>query len=210
MSYRHACAAVLLSLFLIGPSVSAGKVKAQVYELTLEESFEAAVADKLTVENLLGTIRIRPQPKGREVRIRARVVGEAVEAVEARRLAQEVRLVRNDKDGEVRWIVAFPDARLFRMPKSGVASVYSKWLAPLVKRKTVSTRYNGRAVEIGSARGATAVSVTLVIEVPMDLHLTALQHVGTIECNGVRGNLALELKEGELDAGRVYGACAEM
>ena len=206
MPYRRVCAFVLLSLSLVAPAAFAGKVKAQVYELDLEQSFEAAVASRLTVENLLGTIRIKPQPKGRRVRLVAKVLSEATEPGEARRLAQEVRLVRKDAGGEVRWTVVFPDARLFRTPKSGVASMYSKWLAPLVKRKTVSTRYNGRAMEIGNARGATAVSVTLEVEVPMDLHLTVLQHVGTIECNNVRGNIVLELKQGELEAGRVYGA----
>jgi DUF4097 and DUF4098 domain-containing protein YvlB len=101
--------------------------------------------------------------------------------------------------------VAFPDARLFRMPKTGAASVFSKWLAPLVKRKTLSTRYDGRAVEIGSARGSTAVSVTVKIDVPMDLNLSIFQHVGTIECNGIRGNVALQVKQGELHAGRLFG-----
>ena len=206
MSIRRAVWPLFLSLWiLVSPAATAGKVKAQIFEADLEESFTAAAGMSVKFENLLGTIQVMPQTKGREVRIRAHVVGEAVEAVEARRLAQEVKLVRSDEDGAVKWSVTFPDARLFRMPKTGVASVYSKWLAPLVKRKTISTRYYGRAVEIGNARGATAVAVTLKIEVPMDLHLSVYQHVGTVECNGVRGDVVLQLKEGELHAGRMFG-----
>ncbi|NIM64286.1 MAG: DUF4097 family beta strand repeat protein, partial [Acidobacteria bacterium] len=195
---------VLLSILVL-PTASAGKVKAQLFEADLEESFTVAKGSSVEFENLLGSIEVMPQAKGNEVRIRAHVVAEAAEAVEARRLAQEVRLVRSDAGGAVKWSVAFPDARLFRMPKTGVASVYSKWLAPLVKRKTVSTRYDGRAVEIGNARGATAVSVTVKVEIPMDLHVSAVQHVGTVQCNGVRGDVALSVKQGELHAGRLFG-----
>jgi len=205
MSYRRVIVLCFLSVLALAPQAGASKVKAEVFEVTLEETFNAGPGSRVTFENLLGTIKVRPQPKGSEVRIRALVAAESSEKVEARDLAQAVKLVRQDVDGGVQWIVTFPDARLFRMPKTGVASVYSKWLAPLVKRKTVSTRYDGRAVEIGSARGATAVAVTLEIEVPMDLQLTVIQHVGTVDCQGVRGNIGLEVKQGEIDAGRVFG-----
>lgn len=206
MSIRRAVWPLFLMLgILVSPAATAGKVKAQTFETDLEESFTAAAGTSVEFENLLGSIEVMPQPKGREVRIRAHVVCEATEAVEARRLAQEVQLVRSDDGGTVKWSVTFPDARLFRMPKTGVASVYSKWLAPLVKRKTISTRYGGRAVEVGNARGATAVSVTVKIEVPMDLHLSIYQHVGSIEANGVRGDVALRVKQGELRAGRLFG-----
>ena len=164
MSIRRALALTFLLIFALAPQASAGKVKAELYETTVEESFTAATSSKVTFENLLGTIQVRPQPQGREIRMRALVVAESNEKVSARDLAQAVELVREEIDGGVHWRVAFPDARLFRMPKSGVASVYSKWLAPLVKRKTVSTRYDGRAVEIGNAKGATAISVTLEAE----------------------------------------------
>ena len=195
----------LLLGILVSPAAMAGKVKAQTFEADLETSFTAARGSSVEFENLLGAIEVMPQPKGREVRIRAHVVAESTEAVEARRLAQEVQLVRSDEGGKVKWSVTFPDARLFRMPKTGVASVYSKWLAPLVKRKTISTRYDGRAVEIGNARGATAVSVSIKIEIPMDLHVSIYQHVGTVEANGVRGDIALRVKQGELHAGRLFG-----
>lgn len=206
MSYPRVFTVCLLSALALAPHLSAGKVKAAIFEETLDESFTAVAGTKVTFENLLGTIRVRPQPQGREVRIHAIVTSETVDKVDGRRLAQEVRLVRSDASGEIRWTVAYPDARLFRMPKNGMASMYSKWLAPLVQRKTVSTRYDGRAVEIGAARGTTALSVTLEVDVPMDLQLTAIQHVGTIDCSGVRGDLALEVKQGEIEAGRVFGA----
>jgi len=206
MSIRRAVGPfVLLLWILIVPSAIGGKVKALTFEADLEESFNAAPGMTIEFENLLGSIEVMPQPKGREFRIRAHVVSEANEAVEARRLAEQVKLVRNVEDGTVKWSVTFPDARLFRMPKTGVASLYSKWLAPIVKRKTISTRYGDRAVEIGSARGSVAVSVRVKIDVPMDLNLTVLQHVGTVECNGVRGNVGLQMKEGELLVGRVFG-----
>jgi hypothetical protein len=206
MSIRQAVWPLVLLLWVVvSPAATAGKVKAQTFGADLEETFTAASGTSFEFENLLGSIEVLPQPNGREVRIRAHVVSEAVEAEEARRLTQEVQLVRSDEDGTVKWSVTFPDARLFRMPKTGVASVYSKWLAPLVKRKTISTRYDGRAVEVGSARGSTAVSVDVKIEVPMDLHLSINQHVGTVECNGVRGDVALQLKQGELHAGRLFG-----
>lgn len=195
----------LLIAILFAPAAGAGKVKAKTYETDLTAGFSAAKGSTVEFENLLGSIEVLPQPKGREVRIRAHVTCEAAEATQARRLAEEVRLTRVDEGGKVKWSVTFPDARLFRMPKTGVASVYSKWLAPLVKRKTISTRYDGRAVEVGSARGATALSVTVKIEVPMDLNLSVVQHVGTVEANGVRGNVALQVKQGELHAGRLFG-----
>jgi DUF4097 and DUF4098 domain-containing protein YvlB len=206
MSYRRLIVLGVLSVLALAPRAAASKVSAEIFEATLEETFSAPVDGKVTFENLLGTIQVRPQPQGRDVRITALVAAESSEKVEARDLAQAVRLVREEVDGGVHWRVAFPDQRLFRMPKTGVASVYSKWLAPLVKRKTVSARYDGRAVEIGSARGATAISVTLEVEVPMDLRLTAIQHVGTIDCQGVRGDVSLEVKQGEIEAGRVFGA----
>ena len=100
MSIRRAAGPLFLSLWiLVSPAAIAGKVKAQVFEAALEESFTATAGMSVEFENLLGTIQILPQPKGREVRIRAFVVSEAVDAVEARRLAQEVRLVRSDEDG---------------------------------------------------------------------------------------------------------------
>ena len=195
----------LLCAILVSPSASAGKVKAQTFEADLEAGFSAAKGATVEFENLLGSIEVLPQAQGRDVRIRAHVVCEASEAAEARRLAQEVQLVRSDEGGKVKWSVTYPDARLFRMPKTGVASLYSKWLAPIVKRKTISTRYDGRAVEIGNARGATALSVTVKLEVPMDLNLSVVQHVGTVEANGIRGSVTLHVKEGELHAGRLFG-----
>ncbi len=195
----------LLIAILLAPAATAGKVKVQTYETDLSTTFTAAKGSKIEFENLLGSIEVLPQPKGREVRIRAHVVCEAAEATEARRLAEEVRLTSSDEDGTTKWSVTFPDARLFRMPKTGVGSLYSRWLAPLVKRKTISTRYDGRAVEVGNARGATALSVTVKIEVPMDLTLSVIQHVGTVEASGVRGDVALQVKQGELHAGRLFG-----
>jgi hypothetical protein len=206
MSFRRAVGPLILLLWILAvPAALAGKVKAQTFEADLEESFNASPGMTIEFENLLGSIEIMPQPKGREFRIRAHVVSEAADAVEARDLAQQVQLVRSDQDGTAKWSVTFPDARLFRMPKTGVASLYSKWLAPMVKRKTISTRYGDRAVEIGSARGSVAVSVKVKIEVPMDLNLTVLQHVGTVNCSGVRGNVTLQMKEGELLASRLFG-----
>ncbi|NIM01211.1 MAG: DUF4097 family beta strand repeat protein [Acidobacteria bacterium] len=195
----------LLIAILLAPAATAGKVKVKTYETDLSTTFAAAKGSKIELENLLGSIEVLPQPKGRDVRIRAHVTCEAVEATEAKRLAEQVQLARKDEDGTVKWSVTFPDARLFRMPKTGVGSMYSRWLAPLVKRKTISTRYEGRAVEVGNARGATALQVTVKIEVPMDLSLSVIQHVGTVEASGVRGNVALQVKQGELHAGRLFG-----
>ena len=98
MSIRGAAGPLFLLLgILVSPAATAGKVKAQTFEADLEQSFSAAKGTSFEFENLLGSIEVMPQPKGREVRIRAHVVSEAVDAVEARRLAQEVQLVRSDE-----------------------------------------------------------------------------------------------------------------
>lgn len=198
--------AAALMLVVIAPA-EAGKVKSQAHEVELEHTFEVARDAEFHFENLLGSITVRPQTRGRTVVIRATARAEAKELTEARSLAEAVAIAEGNEANHD-WSIAFPDARLFRMPQSGVKSLYSKWVAPLVKRKTISTRYDGRAVEIGSARGSTAVAVDVELIVPMDLNLTVVQHVGNIDCSSVRGNINLHVKEGVLDAGRVYGSLA--
>jgi hypothetical protein len=185
-------------------------VKAQAFENELEQSFEAAVGETLYFENLLGSIRVLPQTRGRTVVVRAKARAEANETAEARRLAETVELRSEQRDGGTHWSVTYPEARLFRMPQAGVKSLLSKWVAPLVKRNTISTRYQDRAVEIGSARGAIAVAVDLEIIVPMDLKLSIYQHVGSIECSAIRGEISLNVREGVLEAGRVFGSLHAM
>ena len=59
MSIRRAVWPLFLSLWiLVSPAATAGKVKAQIFEADLEESFTAAAGMSVKFENLLGTIQV--------------------------------------------------------------------------------------------------------------------------------------------------------
>jgi DUF4097 and DUF4098 domain-containing protein YvlB len=91
------------------------------------------------------------------------------------------------------------------MPKSEIDGVLSKWVTPLIKKSTVSTEYGGRLVEVGQARKATPLAVHVRVSIPLEVSASFRQTVGSIRCAGFRGDVGLEIVEGEAVAEQIYG-----
>jgi len=199
---RCALGALLALALCAGPAEAGESAERQ---LTHEE--KPAAGATLRLENLLGSIQVMPGAAGGALRIEARVVAEAETREQAGALADAISLVREDRDGTVAIRVSYPVERqtAFRLPRSERDGLYSKWVAPLMRRNSVSAEYDGRLVEIGDAKGAAAMAVHVKITLPLGLHASLKQYVGTIRCSGLRGRLDLEIVEGEAFAEQIYG-----
>jgi hypothetical protein len=193
---------LLLALLLCAGTVVA---RESAEERLTHEEMPAGGAVRL--ENLLGSIQVMPGQAGSKLRVEARVVAEAETREEADALADAISLVREERDGTVVIRVDYPveQQAAFRVPRSERDGLYSKWVAPLVRRSSVSAEYDGQLVEVGDAKGAAAVVVHVKINLPLDLDASLKQYVGTIRCSGLRGSLNLEIVEGEVSAEQIYG-----
>jgi len=205
MNPRHtwlACGA-LVALLVCAPSAGA----AETIEKTLSHAENPRAGVTVSLANLLGSIQVMPASPGEPLRIEARVVAEAETREQADTLAASITLTREERDGLLAIGVAYPVDRrtAFRLPRSERDGLYSKWVAPLVRRNSVSVEYGGRMVEIGDAKGAAAVAVHLKVTLPLGQDATLKQYVGAIRCSGLRGNLSLEIVDGEAAAEQVYG-----
>jgi DUF4097 and DUF4098 domain-containing protein YvlB len=83
--------------------------------------------------------------------------------------------------------------------------VVSKWISPVIHRDIVAVEYGGRMVRVGHQKGAAALSVDLVVTVPMDVRTSIRQIVGSIEGATSRGEMHLEVIEGRILAHQLYG-----
>jgi DUF4097 and DUF4098 domain-containing protein YvlB len=176
-------------------------------EKTLTHEEPLAAGAGLRLENLLGSIQVMPGEPGGTLRIEARVVAEADTREQAKALTDTITLTREERDGDLALRVSYPvEAHpAYRLPRSERDGLYSKWVAPLVHRDSVSAEYGGQLVEIGNAKGATALAVHVKIMLPLDRDTSLKQYVGTIRCNGLRGEINLEIVEGEAAAEQIYG-----
>ena len=199
---RYALGALLTLALCTGPTAAGENAERQ---LTHEEKLAAGTT--LRLENLLGSIQVMPGSAGGALRIEARVVAEGETREQAGALAEAISLVREDRDGTVAIRVSYPVERqtAFRLPRSERDGLYSKWVAPLMRRNSVSAEYDGRLVEVGDAKGAAAMAVHVKITLPLGLNASLKQYVGTIRCRGLRGKIDLEIVEGEAYAEQIYG-----
>jgi len=195
-------AALLALVFCAGPAGAVERV-----ERTLSHVESPAEGVSVALENLLGSIEVLPGGPGAALRVEARVVAEAETGEQAGALADSIALSREERDAVLSIRVTYPVDRrtAFRLPRSERDGLYSKWVAPLVRRNSVSAEYGGRLVEIGDAKGAAAVAVHLKVTLPLDRQAALKQYVGAIRCSGLRGNLSLEIVDGEVSAEQVYG-----
>jgi len=205
MNRRCALRSLVVLLALVFCTAPAGAGESA--ERTLTHAETPATGATVRLENLLGSIQVMPGGPGEPLRVEARVVAEAESREQAGALADEVTLAREDRDGVLAIRVSYPVERrtAFRLPRSERDGLYSKWVAPLVRRNSVSAEYGGRLVEIGDAKGAAALAVHLKVTLPLDLGAEIKQYVGAIRCSGLRGSLDLEIVEGEASAEQIYG-----
>ncbi len=194
---------VVLSLCGLSLPVQA----AESFELTLTHEENVAVGAFVGVENLLGSITVGPGMNGRRLSVEVRVVAEAPTRGEARDLARTVRLRRDDAAGGATHHVVFPVDRYtaFRPPRSETARRVVRWITPLLRKSTVAAEYDDRLVEVGRARGATALAVHVKIGLPLDVRSSFRQIAGSVTVEGLRGDVALESVNGDLDARQIYG-----
>jgi hypothetical protein len=176
-------------------------------ERTLNHEEQPVAGAAVRLENLLGSIQVMPGAAGGPLRIEARIVAEADSREEAAALADSITLTREERDGELAIRVTYPveGHPAYRLPRAERDGLYSKWVAPLVRRDSVSAEYGGSLVEIGDAKGAAALAVHVKVTLPLDRDASFKQYVGSIRCSGLRGALNLEIVEGEAAAEQIYG-----
>ena len=140
--------------------------------------------------------------------VEARVVVEGDNVEQAESLADSFTLERRGDEAAAEILVRYPVDRhaSFRLPRSEKDGLFSKWVLPLVRKDIVSLHYDDRMVEVGGGKGAAAVTVYLDVTLPLDVDLTVRQHVGAIRCAGLRGNVDLQIVQGEAVAEQIYGA----
>jgi hypothetical protein len=198
----------LLLLLFVLPALCAGAASAGnrfEKKLTHEEMLPAGA--RLNFDNLIGSIKLLPGRSGTPLLVEAQVVTEADSAEKARALAESLTLERRQVPGEVGIHVAYPVKRhaSFKLPRSEKDGLLSKWVTPLVRKSTVSVEYDGRMVEVGSAKGAAAVAVHVEVTLPLDLVATIRQTVGTIQCTGLRTSLDLQIVHGDAIVEQIFG-----
>jgi len=178
------------------------------FEKQLELESSLAEGGLLSVENLLGSITVHGGGDPGTIRIEGRAVIEAGDPVEARELADSIRLLPDVGSEGTTIHVAYPVERhtAFRLPRSEIDGLMSKWITPLVHKKTVAVQYGDRSVEVSQGRGAAAVAVHLEITVPFDVRSRFRQIVGSIGGAGLRGEMVLEIVEGSVLVEQVYGS----
>jgi len=178
------------------------------FEKQLELESTLAEGGLLRVENLLGSITIHGGGDPGTILIEGRAVIEAGDSIQARELADSVRLVPDANSEGTTIHVAYPVERhtAFRLPRSEVDGLMSKWITPLVRKKTVAVQYGGRSVEISRGNRAAAMAVHLDVTVPFDIRSSFRQIVGSIGGSALRGEMLLEIVEGSVLVEQVYGS----
>jgi hypothetical protein len=195
----------LAVLVLVLAAGAAAALERAERELELEQAL--ADGSRLAVENLIGSMTVRSGRQPGVVTVNAQVVAEADGREQANALLDSIRLeTRQGADGPLIH-VAYPvdDQTAFRMPRSETAGLIAKWVPPLLHKKTVAVHYDDRLVQVGKAKGASAVAVHLVITLPLETRASFTQTVGTIHCSGLRADVGLEVVEGTVLAEQLYG-----
>jgi hypothetical protein len=195
--------ATLLVVLGPGPASARGPER---HETTWTDEEPLSGASGFRLENLLGSVEVRGGGAPGVVRIEARVIAEAETEEQARELAGAVRLERVGDEGGPHLRVGYPvDSHAsFRLPKDGQGMI-SRWLTPLLRKKTVAALYAGRTVQLGQSKGAVGLAVHLSVTVPHDLRTSVRQFMGSVDCELVRGDLEIENVEGKVTTGRIYG-----
>jgi len=175
--------------------------------LTLERPL--IQGQRFELENLLGSVVVRPGTVDqRTVEIQARVVAEAGSIEDARALVASVSLEPQTVDRTTRIEVGFPvdEYTAFRLPRTEARGFISRWVTPLLKRKSVATSYAGRMVEVGKPKDSVALAVYIDVTLPLDVTTSIKQMVGPIHCSGLRGDLSLEGVMGSVIIDQLYGS----
>ena len=162
----------------------------------------------VAVENLIGSMTVRSGNRAGVVTMEARVVAEAETPEQVAALLDAVRLESKQAAEGPLLHVSYPTERhsAFRMPRSETDGLIAKWAPPLLHKKTVSVHYDDRLVQVGKAKGASAIAVHLKITLPLEARAALTQTVGTIHCSGLRADVDLEVVEGTVLAEQLYGA----
>lgn len=178
-------------------------------EATLEWNGRLTDGQTLTLENLLGTIRLVAGTSEDGARVVARVAAEAGSAAEAAEWANSILLRHEETAGATLLHVVFPTDRSqsFRPPKAGLKGLWSRWSAPLL-RGSSSVEYDGTRVQLGSDRKATGLAVDLTIELPHGRSVIVHQGAGSIGARALRGSFDLTTIDGDIELDRCFGSIA--
>ena len=178
-----------------------------VAEKTLTFEGQVPRGGSVTIDNLLGSIRIVSGTEPGKLRVEAHVIAEAKTPEEAENLIESIRLVHSSESKAVRVHVAFPVDRIvtLRLPKAGVKGFLTRWAGSMTRRSS-EVEYDGRHVEIGKDRKATGLAVYLAVTLPYDVQSSVRQVVGSIEGRALRGQMSLETVDGNILAERCFGA----
>jgi hypothetical protein len=177
-------------------------------ERTLHYENAVLPGQSLHVENLIGSMIVRGDQTGGKIIVEAQVVVEASSEEAAEAIRDAIELKSETVDGRQVIRVVYPVRRhsAFRLPRSEREGVMDRWVTPLVRKNTVSTVYDDHTVEIGAAKGAAAVAVNLKVTVPLDVHASFRQVVGSLRGVGLRGDLSFEAVDGQILTEQIYGS----
>ncbi len=177
-----------------------------VAEKTLTFEGQVPRGGSVTIDNLLGSIRIVSGTEPGKLRVEAHVVAEAKTQEEAENLIESIRLVHSSESKAVRVHVVFPVDRIvaLRLPKAGVKGFLTRWAGSMTRRSS-EVEYDGRHVKVGKDRKATGLAVYLTVTLPYDVRSSVKQVVGPIEGRALRGQVSLATVDGDILAERCFG-----
>jgi DUF4097 and DUF4098 domain-containing protein YvlB len=198
----------IIGLVLVGIGLGNPSGAGERTEVELSHQETIAPGGFVRVENLLGSITVTPSMDRRTLAVKARVVAEGDSVEATRELAASVRLRREEGVDGPTLHVDFPvdNYTAFRPPRSDAPGLVSRWITPLLSKSTVAAEYGGELVEVGQIRGATALAVHIEIQLPLEIRSEFQQIAGSISCTGLRGEIALESANGNLELRQIYGS----
>jgi hypothetical protein len=204
----HQIARVVLGLFLGLAPLCGATIAGERAESTLELDATLADGAVIEVENLLGSIEVRAVEDVRAVRVEALVIAEAETLDAARELAATVDLSELSIDDGIKVSVGFPveDRTAFRLPKSELGGLFSKWVSPLINKSKIAVQYRGQTVEVGQAKGAAQLVVHLKVWIPFDVQSRFRQVVGSLQTAALRGEMSVEIVDGTMTCEQYYGS----
>jgi hypothetical protein len=175
-------------------------------------SVPLAAQGALSIENLLGSVRVRGTSAAEAAKVDVRVVSEARSAAVAASLAGGVTVDLASDGAGTTIRVGLPadeSASSLRLPDAPgpavarlVSSVFGR------KNEDLDVPYRGRSYRIADDRGIPGLAVELDITIPFGTPVAVRQEVGTVVLEVSRGEARLEALAGSIEASRFSGSLA--
>ncbi|MCG8434741.1 MAG: DUF4097 domain-containing protein [Gammaproteobacteria bacterium] len=169
---------------------TAGAVQGATHTVQASESFPGKKGTTIEVENLAGEISIEGV-RGGDIQLDAEFVGGGDDDDEAREMAAMLSFDVSRSDDVIRVHVNYPvdDFRRFTYRPDGI------W-----GDSNSQVRYQGDRVTVGSRSGGAELHADIRLRVPAGVNVKFENRVGSIQAEGVRGDMFLDTSSGSVTA----------